>query len=180
MPPRRRLAMVAMTNDHVHEVLAPAGFSALTLERNIEGAGGKERARNTAETPISGAGVRTHADRTRTDRARRRRTARPAGARYCANPRCRRGATGRLRGAGARALVGRGGSTKVTRRGHIAGGGPGGGAERAARTDANGARAGVSLQADACVQTPCVQMPAGVRRCALLRSRSLPLWPRSS
>ena len=46
---RRRLAMVAMTNDHVHEVLAPAGFSALTLERNIEGAGGKERARNTAE-----------------------------------------------------------------------------------------------------------------------------------
>ncbi|MEO7998660.1 MAG: hypothetical protein ABI852_14520 [Gemmatimonadaceae bacterium] len=47
---RRRLAMVAITNEHVHEVLAPAGFSGLTLERNTDGPNASDHSRSTVES----------------------------------------------------------------------------------------------------------------------------------
>lgn len=51
---RRRLAMVAMTNDHVHDALAPAGFPGLTLERNTEGNGStKEHSRSPMERSLT-------------------------------------------------------------------------------------------------------------------------------
>lgn len=56
---RRRLAMVAMTNDHVHEALAPAGFPGLTLERNHEGPS-KEISRSASERSLT---ERAHSER---------------------------------------------------------------------------------------------------------------------
>lgn len=50
---RRRLAMVAMTNEHVHEVLAPVGYPGLSLERNNESASVADISRSPLESTKS-------------------------------------------------------------------------------------------------------------------------------